>query len=209
MHTVRNSGLTITYELGGNLYINITNRCPCACDFCVRTTTSGHMGDADSLWLEREPALEEILADLDARDLSKYGEVVFCGFGEPTERLEVMLAVCRHLKQNPAQKIRLNTNGLSDLINGRDTSRDFEGLFDTLSVSLNASDAEKYNELCHPAYGLEAFPAILRFTQNVVPLVPQVVMSVVDTLPPDELDKCRKLCEDCGATLRVRTLIED
>ena len=207
MRTVPDSALTITYRFGDSLYVNITNRCPCACEFCVRTLDTG-VGDGENLWLEREPTVDEILADLDAHDLSEYREVVFCGFGEPTCRLDELLTVCRHLKQNPNQRVRLNTNGLSDLIHGRDTAADFVGLVDTISVSLNASDAEKYNALCHPQYGLDAFPALLAFTKKMVRLVPCVVMSVVDNLPPDELTKCRTICEDCGATLRVRTLIE-
>lgn len=207
MRTVSDSAMTITYRFGGNLYVNMTNQCPCACEFCVRTVGSG-VGDGENLWLEREPTVDEILADLDSRDLSEYGEVVFCGFGEPTCRLDDLLTICRHLKKNPNQRIRLNTNGLSDLINGRDTSADFVGLVDTISVSLNASSAEKYNTLCHPKYGLDAFPALLAFTKKMVPLVPHVIMSVVDSLPSDELARCRTLCEECGAVLRVRELIE-
>ena len=79
--------MTITYEVGGNLYLNITNRCPCACTFCIRTLCDGAYG-SDPLWLEHEPSQEEIFAALEQRDLSRYREVVFCGFGEPTERLD-------------------------------------------------------------------------------------------------------------------------
>ena len=113
--------MTITYEVGGNLYLNITNRCPCACTFCIRTLCDGAYG-SDPLWLEHEPSQEEIFAALEQRDLSQYREVVFCGFGEPTERLDVLLETARYLKQHGVRCIRLNTNGLSDLIHGRNTA---------------------------------------------------------------------------------------
>jgi len=206
MRTVSNSNMTITYEVHGNLYVNMTNRCPCACEFCVRGE-SDSVGGSDSLWLEREPTVDEIIESIKSRDLSSYGEIVFCGFGEPTCRLEDLLLVARALREFCTLPLRLNTNGLSDLINGRDTAREFAGLFDTISISLNASNPEAYNALCHPKYGLEAFPALLTFTKALVPLIPHVVLSVVDSISAEELARCRKISEDCGAALRVRKLI--
>ena len=140
--------------------MNLTNRCPNACDFCLRTHGPG-VGDAESLWLDREPTRDEIWEDLSKRDLNAYPELIFCGYGEPTCRLEDMLWLCGKVRQASHISIRVNTNGLSDLINGRKTASEFDGLVDIISISLNASTPEKYQELCHSQFGLDALPAIL------------------------------------------------
>ena len=116
--------MTITYQYHDALYVNLTNRCPNACDFCLRTH-GDKVGDSGSLWLEREPSKEEIWEDIEKRDLSKYRELVFCGYGEPACRLDDMLWICRQVRAVSGIKIRVNTNGLSDLINGRDTAPEY------------------------------------------------------------------------------------
>ena len=133
----------IAYVLGHTLYLNITNRCPCACDFCIRTHSKS-VGTGDNLWLEREPTQTEIMAALAQHDLSQYRELVFCGYGEPTCRLDDLLWVCNKVRGIRDIPIRVNTNGLSDLINGRSTAKSFQGLVDAVSVSLNASTPQRH-----------------------------------------------------------------
>lgn len=200
--------MTITYELGGNLYVNTTNRCTCACEFCLRTHGPG-VGTADSLWLEREPAKEEILADIEKRDLSRYGELVFCGYGEPSYRLEDILWVCDRLKEKHKIRIRMDTNGHSSLIYGKDTAPLFRGRIDCVSISLNAATPEEYVRKCRPAQGAAAYRAMLDFTREVVKYVPDVQMTVVDTMPAEEIEQCRRIAEGLGAKFRVREYIED
>lgn len=201
--------MTITYVYQGKLYVNLTNRCPNACDFCLRTHGDG-VGDADSLWLSREPSREEILGDILRRDLTQYPQLVFCGYGEPTCRLEDMLWLCAKIRAVSGISIRVNTNGLSDLINGRSTAREFDGLVDVVSISLNAPTPERYDEICHSQFGLQALPAILRFTRAISFLVPRVVMSVVDRdLSELEIEECERLCKSAGAKFRVRHYIDD
>lgn len=201
--------MTITYVYQGKLYVNLTNRCPNACDFCLRTHGDG-VGDADSLWLSREPSREEILGDILRRDLTQYPQLVFCGYGEPTCRLEDMLWLCAKIRAVSGISIRVNTNGLSDLINGRSTAREFDGLVDVVSISLNAPTPERYDEICHSQFGLQALPAILRFTRAISFFVPRVVMSVVDRdLSEFEIEECERLCKSAGAKFRVRHYIED
>lgn len=195
--------MTITYVYHNNLYINLTNRCPNRCEFCLRTT-GDKVGDSGSLWLDREPTVDEIWAELQTRDLDSYGQIVFCGFGEPTCRLDDVLELADRLKGVAKTCLRLNTNGLSDLICRKDTAPLFAGRLDSISISLNASTPEKYDALCHPVYGLEALPAILRFTKNVKQYVPHVRMTVVDTMTDDELEACRVLCGETGAEFCVR-----
>ena len=192
----------IVYALGDKLYINLTNRCPCACTFCIRQN-GDTVGDSDPLWLEYEPTAEEVCAALAARHLPDYSEIVFCGYGEPTCALEVLLAVCRYLRGVCKHPLRLNTNGLGDLVNGRAVAPLFTGLLDTVSVSLNASDAEKYMALCRPRYA-DAFEAMLQFAADCRAYVPEVLLSVVDVLPTEELAACQRLADERGLTLRVR-----
>lgn len=196
--------MTISYEVGDNLYLNFTNKCPCACTFCIRNNADGAYG-SDPLWLEHEPTLDEIWADLDKRDLAKYGEIVFCGYGEPTERLETLLEVARKLKKRPGCPVlRINTNGLGDLVNGRSIAAELCEALDVISVSLNAGTKEEYLKVTRPKFP-EAFEAMQKFTADCVKTGnAQVMMSVVDVIPQAEIDAARQVAESLGAKLRVR-----
>ena len=197
---------TIVYHVKDAAYVNLTNRCPCACTFCLRTKGPGVYG-SPSLWLDREPTEAEVVAALDAQDWTRFREAVFCGYGEPTERLDVLLAAASHLKaRDPALRIRVNTNGLSDLINGRPTAAHFAGCVDCLSISLNTDDPAEYLALCRPKFGADAFPALLAFAREAASAVPEVVLTVVGEPVTDvaKQARCRALAESLGARLRVR-----
>lgn len=193
----------VLYDYGRGLYANITNRCPCRCDFCIRNMTDS-LGTADSLWLKREPTVDEVIDMLRTWDLSKYDELVFCGYGEPTERLSDLLEIAKYVKKNTKLKIRINTNGLSNLINEKETEPLMDGIVDSISISLNQCDSKKYMELCHPDYGDEAFPEIINFTKNVQKYVPKVAMSIVSVIPKEDIHKCREIAEKLGVNLRIR-----
>ena len=196
--------MTITYPVYNGIYVNMTNRCPCACTFCLRKQ-SDHVYGSDSLWLEREPTVEEICESIDKWDLSKYSEIVFCGYGEPTERLDDLLEVASYIKSKGDIKIRINTNGLSDLINGEKTAHKLKGLIDTVSISLNATNKEDYFKLVRPKFGIDSYEAMLSFTKDCTAYVPEVVMTVVDVVTSkEEQELSRRICESVGATLRVR-----
>ncbi len=195
----------VLYDYASGLYVNLTNRCPCRCEFCIRDMVDS-LGDADSLWLKREPTVSEVKEMLGQWKLSNYTELVFCGYGEPMERLDDVLQLCRYVKETTHLKTRINTNGLSDLLHGRRTAPELSGLVDAISISLNAASAEKYDRLCHPKFGLEAWPAILRFTEEVKQYVPDVTMSVVGgTIPEQDVDICRQIAQTkLGVKFRVR-----
>ena len=195
----------VLYDYARGLYVNMTNRCPCRCEFCIRDMVDS-LGDADSLWLKREPTVEEVKEMLGQWKLSNYTGLVFCGYGEPMERLEDVLQLCRYVKETTHLKTRVNTNGLPDLLHGRRTAPELSGLVDAISISLNAASAEKYDRLCHPKFGLEAWPAILRFTEEVKQYVPDVTMSVVGgTIPEQDVDICRQIAQiQLGVKFRVR-----
>lgn len=195
--------MTICYPVGTGLYVNLTNRCPCSCTFCIRNNGDGAYG-SDSLWLEREPSAEEVISALRARKLSDFKEIVFCGYGEPTEALPVLLEVCRYIKDNASLPVRLNTNGLSDLIWGENTAPMLSGLVDTVSVSLNASSAEGYCQVTRPSFGEKAFGAMLKFSEECKNYVPRVMFTVVDVISEEEIEKCQSLADEMGIPLRVR-----
>jgi TatD family-associated radical SAM protein len=198
--------MIITYEIGDNLYLNITNQCPNACEFCIRTRKDAFRHD---LWLEREPTAAEISRDIFSRDLSRYRQLVFCGFGEPLTRLEAVLQVCGTVKAKSTIPIRINTNGLANQIYRMDITSRFKSLVDGVSISLNAGNAEAYDAICHSIFGREAFPAILDFTQKCKAAVQDVQLSVVDCLPPSGIAQCRKIAADLGVNLKIRKEVKD
>ena len=163
------------------------------------------MAGSDSLWLEREPTLEEVCRSLDQWNLDERDEVVFCGYSEPTERLDVLLDVARYIRSKSGVKIRVNTNGLADLIWKEPTARKLEGLVDAVSISLNASDKETYFKLTRSKFGIESYDAMLRYAQDCVKYVPSVVMTIVDVVTSkEEQERCRRICEERGLKLRIR-----
>jgi len=204
-------GFTITYEYGDNLYVNPTNRCNFNCEFCLRhNQSSGGSIYSHNLWLKREPTKEEILESIESWDLAKYRQLVFVGFGEPSYRIEDICWVIDQLKAK-GKKIftRMDTNGTGNLIHGRDICPEFQGRFDMVSISLNTDTAEKYEALCHPQQP-NAYQAMKDFAKEIRQYVPTVMMTVVDTIPAEEIENCRRICEDeIGATYRVREYIAD
>lgn len=201
--------MTITYPVYNGIYVNMTNRCPCACTFCLRHQSDCVYG-SDSLWLEREPTVKEVCDSLDKWELNKYSEIVFCGYGEPTERLDDLLKVAEYVKSKSNIPIRINTNGLADLISGERVAHKLSGLIDTVSVSLNATNKEDYFKLVRPKFGIDSFDAMLSFTKDCVKYVPNVVMTVVDVVTTkEEQERSREICESLGAKLRVRPYEEN
>ena len=191
------------YMYGGNIYVNLTNRCCNNCTFCLRNTGDGVSGNV--LWLEKEPTADEAKAAVgklveENRDAS---EVVFCGYGEPTYKMKEMLEVASFAHEK-GLKTRLNTNGLGSLVNKRDITPELKGAIDTVSVSLNESSAEKYDSVCKSVYGAAAFDELKDFAAKCVSLGIDTVMSVVDVIGEDAVKECSEIAKECGARLRVR-----
>ncbi|MBE6878999.1 MAG: TIGR04100 family radical SAM protein [Ruminococcaceae bacterium] len=196
--------MTITYSSSTGIYVNMTNRCPCACTFCLRHN-SDHVFDSDSLWLEREPTVKEVCDSIDTWNLSDYEEIVFCGYGEPTERLYDMLEVAKYIRSKSNIQIRVNTNGLSDLIWNEPTAPKLKGLIDAVSISLNATNKDDYLKVVRPKFGIDSYDVMLKFAKECTGYVPSVVMTVVDVVTSkEEQEVCRAICESVGAVLRVR-----
>lgn len=196
--------MTIVYKVHNNLYVNLTNRCSCACVFCLRQTRD-HMEDSDSLWLDHEPDFEEVTKAFEQFDVSSYQEIVFCGFGEPTERINLLLKTARYLKETYHKPIRINTNGQGNLINRRSIVPEMKGLIDTVSISLNTPNAAKYHALVRSEFGEKAYEAMLDFAKEAKAYVPNVVLTTVaTTLTPEEESECQSICDSLGVTYRIR-----
>ena len=188
-----------TYELDGNLYINLTNKCTNACTFCIRNEYDG-IGGYD-LWLSREPSAEEIIAEI--TDFEAYNEFVFCGYGEPTERFDELKKVAKYIKDQGGTT-RLNTNGHGNIINKRDIVPEMKDLIDIVSVSLNAGNKAEYDRVSQPSFK-GAFEAVKEFIRECVQTLPKTVATVV-AVPGDplDIDTARELAAELGAEFRVR-----
>ncbi len=202
----------ITYQVGDSLYLNITNRCTNQCPFCIRYKNR-EFNQKYLLWLEKEPTAEQLISEIG--DISKYKQIVFCGYGEPTIRLDVIKDVAGKLKsemRNPKSetnpKIRIDTNGHGNLFWGKNILPELKGLIDYVSVSLNAPDAETYDKLCKSLYGRAAFPAVLDFIKEAKKYIPEVEASVVD-LPGIDKEKARALAAELGVKFRIRPYYEE
>ena len=146
----------IVYVYKNKVYLNITNRCPCACTFCIRSKKNA-IGEASNLWLDHSPSFEEVKQALDNFNFDGYDEVIFCGYGEPTEAFDVLVKTARYLREKLHIKLRVNTNGLGSLINGRDISKELCDNVDAISISLNCSNKEDYYKIVRPKFGIESY----------------------------------------------------
>lgn len=196
--------MELLYKVHNNLYVNLTNRCPYACTFCLRQTMD-RIGESDRLWLEREPSAAEVIAEFEKFNMEAFNEVVFCGFGEPTEAFDVLKEVAAYVKQTYHKPVRVNTNGVGSLINGRDIAPELAGLVDTVSISLNHPDKERYLELVRSRFGPDSYEAMLDFARACTKYVPHVVLTTVDTtISHEEEARCQKICDEIGAEYRIR-----
>jgi TatD DNase family protein len=189
----------IAYKIRDSLYLNITNRCTNSCSFCVRFYTDYVKGH--NLRLSHEPTEEELKKTI--ANPSQYKEVVFCGYGEPFLRLDLIKSLSKWIKEKKGM-VRINTNGHGNLINGRNILPELQGIVDSISVSLDAHDEETYNRICRPIYE-NAFIGMINFIKESKKYIPRVEATVVE-LEGVDIERCRKIADDLGIKLRVRKL---
>ncbi len=195
--TIPDRGM-ITYPIRNSLYLNITNRCTAACTFCVRYHTDFVKGH--NLRLGEEPSAAELIEQIG--DPKRYAEIVFCGYGEPMLRLDVIKTVSIEVKRRGG-KVRIDTNGHANLIHKRNVLPELAGLIDAVSVSLNAQNAELYTKISQPKFGIDSYQAVREFIREAGKYIPDVTATVV-SLPEVDLDACRRIAESLGAKFRVR-----
>ncbi len=192
----------VGYTLHGSRYLNITNRCTLRCAFCPKFNGNWTVRDYDLRLRGAEPTADDIVAAVG--DPDEIDEVVFCGLGEPTLRLYTLIEVAARLRGN-VPRVRLNTDGLANLVYGRDVTPDFEDIVQALSVSLNAQDETTYNRHCRPLLP-GAYDAMLDFVKHAREFVPEVTLTAIDGLPGVDIGACRRIADDLGVGFRRRAL---
>ena len=193
----------ILYVYKNKAYLNITNKCPCACTFCIRSKKDA-IGNASNLWLNHSPSFEEVKKAIDDFDFNGYDEIIFCGYGEPTSAFDVLVKTAQYIRKTLNIKIRVNTNGLGSLENGRDISEELCNNVDAVSISLNCSNKEAYLETVRPKYGIDSYDAMLNFAKKCRNHTDNVMFSVVDVIGDEEVAKCQKIADSLNIPLRVR-----
>ncbi len=191
----------IAYPIRDALYVNLTNRCTNRCRFCPRETrpvAGGH-----ELALPAEPTVQEVLAAVSGAHPDRYREVVFCGFGEPTLRLDAVIDVGKRLREKGLH-VRLDTNGTANLVAGRDVTPALASAVDEVSVSLNAHDAATYARLCRPSFGEGTFEAVVDFATSARTRIGNVTLSIVGGQDGVDEEACRRIAEEAGARFRLR-----
>ena len=192
----------ILYTYKNQVYANITNKCDCSCTFCIRTLKDS-IGDAETLWHQKDPTLEEIKEAMDNFDFTGYNELVFCGYGEPTCALDILLKSAKYAKEVYGLSIRLNTNGLGNLYHKRNIVPELSTVIDSVSISLNAPTAEKYDAVTRPQFE-NAFPAMLDFASLAQAAFAHTQLSIVDVLPKVEIAECQRIADERGIYLKIR-----
>lgn len=196
----------ILYTYKDEVYANLTNRCNCNCRFCIRSHQD-KVGNADTLWHKKDPTLEEVAEAMDAFDFTGYRELVYCGYGEPTCALEILKSSAKYAKEKYGLKIRVNTNGLGNLLYGRNIVPELEGIVDAVSISLNAPTKKKYMEVTRPRYE-NAFEGMLQFAGECKKYLPEVKFTVVDVLSEEEIQQSKELAVKIGIDLRIRKYVD-
>lgn len=196
----------IIYTYENNVYFNLTNRCTCKCIFCVRKEYDA-LGESETLWHDHTPSWEEIKTSIDEFDFSKYSEAIFCGYGEPTCAYENLIQSAKYMKEKyPHIRLRINTNGLGELYNQKPIVEELAQYIDAASISLNAPNAARYQEVTQPCFD-HAFDALLSFSKRANELFQSVQFSVVDVISPEEIAASQALAEELQIPLRVRPFI--
>ena len=195
----------ILYKYKDSVYANITNKCNCRCTFCIRFLKNG-IGDTDNLWHQVNPTKEDVVEAIRNYDFEGFNELVFCGYGEPTCALDILLAAAKVAKEEKGLKVRLNTNGLGNEENGRNIVPELSEVIDSVSISLNAPSALEYDKVVRPQVD-GAFDKMIDFAKKCKDQINEVKWSIVDVLPQDQIEECRKLSESTGIELRIRHFI--
>jgi TatD DNase family protein len=188
-----------TYRIKNSLYVNITNRCNADCFFCTHKSDAIIDGYNLKMTKNIEPPAEKYIEEIG--NPSRYNEIVFCGYGEPTIRWDVVKKIAGYVKNNGG-RTRLDTNGHGSFINKHDITPEMRGLIDVVSISINTHDPRKYAEIMRVEKRM--FNEMIDFAKKSKLYVEKVVMSVV-SIDNIEIGKTRRIVEEkIGAEFRVR-----
>jgi TatD DNase family protein len=196
--------MAITYKYNNNLYINLTNRCVMACAYCIKHKWKGKFRGSD-LRLKKEPSAREVIKDI--KDSKKYGKIIFCGYGEPLVRLRTLKAVALWVRDNGG-KTRINTTGNFKPAIAKKMLKSLKDVINSMSISLNAPDAQTYNKINRPKYGIGAFDNVIEFIKLSRSFIPDTAVTAV-ALPGIETAKCRKIARHLKVKFRIRPYLDE
>jgi TatD family-associated radical SAM protein len=192
------------YTLGDALYLNITSGCTLACVFCPKISDDDFTVGPWDLRLDRNPDVEEVWQAVLKAGLAGRSEVVFTGYGESTRRHDVLMELTRRLNAAGVKRVRIDTEGLASLREGRDVVPELAAAgVDAVSVSLNAADAATYARICPSRFGEAAYPAVQAFIRSAVRHLPEVTATAVG-VPEVSETACRAVAEELGARFKWR-----
>lgn len=192
---------TLAYTIGHSRYLNITDRCTLRCRFCPKFRDGPRVHGID-LSLDRRPSVPSIIEAMG--EIENIREVVFCGFGEPTLRLEPLLEIAHHVK-SAGGRVRVNTDGLANLVHKRNVLPELADCVDSLSISMNAQNDALYRKHCRPALA-DSFPAMLNFVALAPHYIEQVTVTAIEGLAGVDIAACERLARRRGAQFRRRQL---
>jgi TatD DNase family protein len=195
---------TISYVIGENLYLNITNRCMMACPYCIKHKWNNDFNGND-LKLDKEPSAAEVINSIG--DPKKYKEVIFCGYGDALVRLDEVKEIARRIKDRGG-RVRINSAGLANRYYGKNILPQLKAIIDVISISLNGSNPKEHNELNRPMFKEESFDEIIKFAKEAKNYIPEVVITAVE-LPGLDVSKIAKIAEQIGVLFRIRPYLDE
>ncbi len=196
----------LSYEYKNSLYLNITPRCPTACTFCIKFSWN-YLYRGYNLLLKKEPSVQEILATVE--NPAQYDQIVFCGYGESTYRLDAMREIAGELKKRGARHLRLNTIGLGNLINKRNIAPDLAGFLDSICISLNTLDPAKWAEIHRPLpeFREKGFDGVVEFIRECAKVMPETYVTAVE-MTGLEKEQFEQFVKKLGAKVRFRPYLD-
>ena len=196
--------MAITYKYNGSLYVNLTNRCVMACTYCIKYKWKGKFRGSD-LRLKKEPSAQDVISAI--KNPKKYGEIIFCGYGEPMLRFAALKTIALWVKAHGG-KTRINTTGNFKQADSKKMLKNLQGIVDSMSISLNAPDAKTYSKINRPKYGARAFKNVINFIRLSKHYIPDTTVTTVG-LPGIDTDKCKKIAKTLKVKFRMRPYLDD
>lgn len=191
----------LTYRIENRLYLNICNRCTLQCWFCPKNQGKEAIPGLD-LSLRKSPTAETVIEAI--QNPRMHEEIVFCGLGEPTLRLSVLIEVAKYLRLHKT-RVRVNTDGLANLIYKRNILPEIAPFVDAVSVSLNAQNETLYKQHCKPKLA-GAYAAVICFLAQARQHISEVTATAVEGLLGVDIDACANMAHQLGVSFRKRTL---
>ena len=196
--------MEITYKFDNNLYVNLTNKCASACTCCIKNKWDWNF-HGHKLQLKSEPTAKEVIKRI--KDPKKYKEIVFCGYGEPLLRVDVLLEIAKYVKENGG-KVRVNTSGLANLYHKKNIIPMLKNLVDSISISVNSVNSKDYLKLHRPIFGIASYSGVLAFAKACKKIIKDTTITFID-FPGSNHNKFKAIAKRIGVKFRIRPYLDE